>query len=117
MKKKKATAQKAHAPVRILAIGAHPDDVELCCAGTLARCIERGDQVTIAIACIGDSASMDRGPEEIAKIRNREASNAARLLGADLIQMGLSDYGLDVNMQTKQLFADAIRQAAPDLIL
>ncbi len=115
--KKKGLAKKTHTPLRILAIGAHPDDVEFCCAGTLARCIERGDQVTIAFACNGNSASMDRGPEEIIKIRSREASNAARFLGADLIQMGLPDFGVDVNMQTKQLFADTIRQAAPDVIL
>jgi len=115
--KKKGPAKKTHTPLRILAIGAHPDDVELCCAGTLARCIERGDQVTIAIACEGNSASMDRSPEEIVKIRRREANSAARLLGADLIQMGLSDFGVDVNLQTKQLFANAIRQAAPDVIL
>jgi LmbE family N-acetylglucosaminyl deacetylase len=117
MKKKAALAKKTHVPLRILAIGAHPDDVEFCCAGTLARCIERGDQVTIAIACEGNSASMDLGPAEIVKIRRREAASAARLLGADLIQMGLSDFGVDVNRQTKQLFADAIRQAAPDVIL
>jgi LmbE family N-acetylglucosaminyl deacetylase len=115
--KKKGLAKKTHTPLRILAIGAHPDDVEFCCAGTLARCIERGDQVTIAFACNGSSASIDRSPEEIVKIRSREAINAARFLGADLIQMGLLDFGVDVNMQTKQLFADTIRQAAPDVIL
>ena len=115
MTKKKLS--KTHTPIRILAIGAHPDDVEFCCAGTLARCIERGDQVTIAFACQGESASMDLPPEEIVKIRSREARAAARLLGADLIEMGLSDYGVDVNLATKQLFADAIRQAAPDVIL
>ncbi len=114
---KKKRLAKARKPLRILAVGAHPDDVEFCCAGTLARCIERGDQVTVAFACQGDSASMDRSPEEIVKIRSREAHAAARLLGADLIEMGLSDYGVDVNLQTKQLFADVIRQAAPDVIL
>src|SRR5512141_692230 len=115
MTKKKLS--KTYTPIRILAIGAHPDDVEFCCAGTLARCIDRGDQVTIAFACQGESASMDLSPEEIVKIRSREARAAARLLGADLIEMGLSDYGVDVNLATKQLFADAIRQAAPDVIL
>ena len=90
MKKKRPI--KAHTPLRILAIGAHPDDVEFCCAGTLVRCIQRGDQVTIAFACKGDSASMDRPPEEIVKIRSGEASAAARLLGADLIEMGLSEF-------------------------
>ena len=73
---------KTCAPLRVLAIGAHPDDVELNCAGTLARCVERGDLVTIAIACKGDSASMDLPGEEIAKIRSHEAKKSARVLGA-----------------------------------
>ncbi len=114
MKKKNSTT--GHKPLRILAIAAHPDDVELCCAGTLARCAERGDHVTIAFACKGDTASMDLPGDEIARIRSGEAKNAARVLGADLIPMGLLDYGVDVNLQTKQLFSDVIRQAAPDVI-
>ncbi|MGD0226784.1 MAG: PIG-L family deacetylase [Terriglobia bacterium] len=115
MTRKKAV--KAHSPLRVLALGAHPDDVELCCAGTLARCIERGDQVTIAFACKGDTASMDLPGEKIARIRSREARNSARLLGAELIEMGLLDYHVDVNLETKKLFTDVIRQAAPDVIV
>jgi N-acetylglucosamine malate deacetylase 1 len=114
---KKKRPIKAHTPLRILAIGAHPDDVELHCAGTLARCIQRGDQVTIALACKGDSASMDLPGEKITKIRSREAIKAARVLGAELIEMGLSDFGVDVSLETKQLFTDVIRQASPDVIL
>jgi LmbE family N-acetylglucosaminyl deacetylase len=107
---------KTHKPLRVLAIGAHPDDVELFCAGTLARCAQRGDKVTIALACKGDSASMDLPGDEITKIRSREALSAARVLGAELIQMGMSDYGVDVNLQTKQIVSDVIREAAPDVI-
>ena len=31
--------------MNVLAIGCHPDDVEICCAGTLAKCVKRGDKV------------------------------------------------------------------------
>lgn len=103
--------------LRVLAIGAHPDDVELCCAGTLARCVERGDHVTVAIACNGDSASFDLAPDDLVKLRSREARAAAKSIGADLIEMGISDWNLDVNIDTKKLFADTIRQARPDVIL
>ena len=54
-----ATHEQAHAPLRVLAIGAHPDDVELCCAETPVMCVQRGDSVTIAFLCKGDSASFD----------------------------------------------------------
>jgi LmbE family N-acetylglucosaminyl deacetylase len=100
-----------------MAIGAHPDDVELCCAGTLARYAQRGDHVTVAIACNGDSATFDLPPEKLVAIRSREALRAAKSIGADLIQIGLSDWQIDVNIETKKLFADAIRQARPDVIL
>ncbi|MBS1851605.1 MAG: PIG-L family deacetylase [Acidobacteria bacterium] len=114
MKEKKSA--KTYKPLQILAIGAHPDDVELCCAGTLARCIQRGDKVTIALACRGDSASMDLPGDKISSIRSREALHAARVLGAELIEMGMSDYGVDLTLQAKQVFSDVIRQTAPDVI-
>lgn len=106
-----------HASLRVLAIGAHPDDVELCCAGTLARCAQRGDSVTIAVACKGDSASFDLPGDKLIEVRSREARNAARVIGADFLEMGLSDWGVDVILSTKKLFADVIRHARPDVIL
>lgn len=103
--------------LRVLAIGAHPDDVEICCAGTLARYIERGDHVTVAIVCKGDSASLNLPPDQLVQVRSREAQAAARVLGADLIQMGLPDWGVDPTFETTKLFAGVIRQAQPNVIL
>lgn len=110
---KRTTGKK----LRVLAFGAHPDDVELCCAGTMARYADRGDHVMVAIACNGDSATFDLPPEKLVKVRSREARNAARSIGAELIEIGLSDWNLDVTIETKKLFADAIRHARPDVIL
>lgn len=109
--------ENAPAPLRILAIGAHPDDVELGCAGTLARCVQRGDRVSVAVLCNGNSASSDLPPEELVRVRSLEARNSARLLGAELIELGLSDWCVDVNLDMKKLVADAIRQANPDVVL
>jgi len=103
--------------LRVLAIGAHPDDVELCCAGTLARYVERGNHVTVAIACNGDSATFDLPPEKLVAVRGKEARRAAKSIGAELIEMGISDWDLDVTIGTKKLFADVIRQARADVIL
>ncbi|MGD0228242.1 MAG: PIG-L deacetylase family protein [Terriglobia bacterium] len=109
--------EEVPAPLRILAIGAHPDDVELCCAGTLARCVRRGDRVAIAILCNGNSASSDLPPEDLVKVRSLEARNSAGVLGAELMELGLSDWCVDVNLETKKLVADAIRQVNPDVVL
>jgi LmbE family N-acetylglucosaminyl deacetylase len=103
--------------MRVLAIGAHPDDVELCCAGTLARYAQRGDRVAIAILCKGDSASFDLPTEELVQLRGKEARDSASLLGAELIEVGMSDYCVDVNFSTKKLVADVIRQSNPDVVL
>src|SRR5437660_9257 len=106
--------EAARRPLQVLAIGAHPDDVELCCAGTLARYAQRGDLVSVAILCKGDSASFDLPAEELVKLRSQEARDSAHLLGAELIEGGLSDYCVDVNLSTKKVVADIIRLASPD---
>lgn len=103
--------------MRILAIGAHPDDIELGCAGTLARCIQRGDEVTVAIACRGEMASSDLAPEELIKVRSKEAHNSVQLLGAELIEMGLADGSIERTEEIKLLFTDVIRRAAPDVVI
>lgn len=104
-------------PLNIIAIGAHPDDIELSCAGTLARCIARGDKVTMAVSCGGDSASGDLAPEDLVKVRSAELQESARVLGANLIEIGLPDYGVWPTRDTMLLFADAIRQARADVVI
>lgn len=102
---------------RILAIGAHPDDIEFCCAGTLARCIQRGDAVTMAVVCRGDSASCGLSREELMKVRSAELQASANVLGADLIEMGYLDYGVYHDRDTVMRFTDVIRRARPDIII
>ena len=65
--------------IDILAIGAHPDDVELSCAGTLAKEMANGKQVAIL-----DLTQGELGTRGTAEIRAREAKAAARILGAKL---------------------------------
>jgi LmbE family N-acetylglucosaminyl deacetylase len=103
--------------MRILAIGAHPDDIEFGCAGTLARCIRRGDAVVMAVACVGDSASPDLSREELAKVRSVELKNSAKTLGAELIEMGLPDYGVWPSREAVMLFTDVVRRAKPDVVI
>ena len=69
--------------MNILAIGAHPDDVETMCAGTLAKYASLGHKVYIATATNGNIGSAHHTMEEIAKIRKQEAANSAALIGAE----------------------------------
>ena len=108
----------AYTPQRILAIGAHPDDVEIACAGTLARCLERGDAVSLVVMCNGNSASTSLSGEELAAVRSRELEDAAQVLGAEsLIELGLPDFGVWLQREILLKLTDAIRQVRPDVVI
>jgi LmbE family N-acetylglucosaminyl deacetylase len=104
--------------MRVLAIGAHPDDVEVLCSGTLALCAARGDEVTIAVATNGDVGTGEPGVsrDEIAAIRHSEAAASAATIGASLIWMGFPDEFLNDDRESRERFIDAIREARPELM-
>ena len=77
--------------LRVLAAGAHPDDIEICCAGTLARYAEEGHKTFISITCRGNAGTLDESAEEIVKIRAKEAKKAADIIGAELITLDFGD--------------------------
>ena len=97
----------------LLAIGAHPDDVELGCGGGLAAAGARGDDVVIADLTRGELASAGT-PE----IRAREAAAAARVLGVARVNLGLPDGGLrrEDDAQLRAV-VELIRRVRPRLIL
>jgi len=63
-----------------LSIGAHPDDAEFLCAGTLALLHERGWQIHIATMTPGDCGTIEYSREEISRIRKAEATKGVALL-------------------------------------
>ena len=66
--------------MRVLAIGAHPDDIEIECAGTLAKCVKRGDTVFACHLSDGDLGHVVIQPEELGLIRRNEAKKAGELV-------------------------------------
>jgi LmbE family N-acetylglucosaminyl deacetylase len=102
---------------RILAIGAHPDDIEISCAGTLAKYANQGVQVSIAVATDGSAGHMIIPPRELAEIRHQEAENSARVIGADFYWLGFVDEMLGIDIDTRMRFVELIRKAKPDVIL
>lgn len=102
---------------RILAIHAHPDDVEFQCAGTLARLKQRGCHVVIATMTAGDLGSADLEPEEIARIRRAEAARAAEMLGADYMCLEFGDLSIEVNNDGRRRVTECLRKARPDIVL
>lgn len=102
--------------MRVLAFGAHPDDVEFRCAGTLAKYAKRGDEVYICVATNGNIGSFRMSKKEIAEMRRQEAQNACDLIGAKLIWLDEDDEFLFDNEKTRLKFIDAVRIARPDVI-
>lgn len=97
----------------ILAFGAHPDDVELGCGGTIAKEIALGKKVGIVDLTRGELGT--RGSVEI---RNKEAANAAKILGVSIREnLDMRD-GFFVNDEQHQLeIIKMIRKYKPEIVL
>lgn len=97
----------------ILAIGAHPDDVELSCGATIAKEIDNGKKVGII-----DLTRGELGTRGTAETRDKEAENAADILGITLrINMEFSD-GFFLNDKKHQIeLIKMIRKYQPDIVL
>ncbi|HPO16233.1 MAG TPA: PIG-L family deacetylase [Candidatus Hydrogenedentes bacterium] len=103
--------------MRVMAFGAHPDDVEILCAGTLAKYANQGHAVAIAVATNGEVGSPTLSKEEIAAIREQEARKAAAIINADFYWLGYPDEFLYDTPEVRRHFIDVIRQFRPDIIL
>ena len=97
----------------ILAFGAHPDDVELGCAGTIAKEVSLGKKVGIIDLTQGELGT--RGSAELRKV---EATNAAEILGVSIREnLGFAD-GFFVNDKEHQLeIIKMLRKYQPEIVL
>lgn len=99
--------------VDILAIGVHPDDVELSCAGTLLHHAELGYTFGLVDLTRGELGT--RGTPEI---RAREAYDSAKKLGAKFREnLGLPDGFLQADEESIRKLITAIRDCQPDIVL
>jgi LmbE family N-acetylglucosaminyl deacetylase len=103
--------------MNILAIGAHPDDLEILCGGTLAKFAADGNQITMVTIANGDLGTVDLDRETIAGIRKKEAEAAAAVIGARYECLGISDVEIVPDLQIRWKLTALIRRARPDLIL
>ncbi len=105
------------ASTRILAIHAHPDDIEFQCAGVLALLKRKGCEIVVATMTPGDKGSAEMGREEISQVRREEARQAAKLLDAECMCLEFPDLSIDIDAESRRRVTEAIRRARPNIVL
>jgi len=102
--------------MKILAIGAHPDDVEIYMFGTLAAAKARGDAVEIAIAT--DGAAGGRGdPAALRRTRRGEATTGAKHLGIEPHFLDFADGAFVADASSIAAIKTLIGRVVPDLVI
>lgn len=97
----------------ILALSPHPDDVELCCGGLIAKMSEKGYRTGIV-----DLTRGEMGTEGTAKIRMQEAAKAAKILGVQTREnMDFGDCKLSCGFEEAKKLADVIREYRPSVLI
>lgn len=97
----------------ILAIGAHPDDVELGCGATIAKMVAGGKKVGII-----DLTQGELGTRGSAEIRAKESAKAAKILGVEVRENMKFRDGFFTNDENHQMeLIKKIRQYRPDIVL
>lgn len=104
--------------MRVLAVGAHPDDLEILCGGTLARFVAEGHSVVMCHVSDGNCGSFEIEPPELARVRNEEAAAAAAVIGARHEHLGLNDGEVSAADRSQQhLVVQLFRDVRPDVVI
>ena len=104
--------------MNVLAIGCHPDDIEISCCGTLAKCVKRGDKVTVCHVANGNMGHEIISPEDLRVMRAEEAKKAGSLAGIEVVSLDIGDLlpnGCDIAQRDKVV--ELIRKVQPDFII
>ncbi|MBO0777086.1 MAG: PIG-L family deacetylase [Actinobacteria bacterium] len=105
---------------RVLAIVAHPDDVDFSAAATIAGWTDAGIEVSYCIVSDGDAGGYDESVPraEMARLRRAEQTEAAKCVGvSDLRFLGYPDGRLEPSLALRKDLARVIRQVRPDRVL
>ena len=105
---------------RVLVVTAHPDDVDFGSAGTIASLTDAGVEVAYCIVTNGDAGGFDPAipRSEIAGIRQREQTAAAKVVGVDtLVFLGYPDGQVQPSLDLRRDISREIRRFKPDVVI
>lgn len=103
----------------VLAVGCHPDDLEIGCGGTLARYVLQGHNVVMCHVANGDLGHAVLMPEELRATRIVEAENAGKIIGAlEVVNIDVHDLVVDSkDPDTIEKMVALVRRVKPDVII
>ena len=104
-------------PPHILAIHAHPDDIEIQCAGTLMKLKSQGCRISVATMTPGDCGSAEMSADEISNVRRKEAAAAAEIIEAKYTCLEFRDLSIVFDNDSRRRMAEFLRRTQPDIIL
>jgi len=107
----------AQTPLRIMAIGAHPDDCDIRAAGVAAKWAALGHKVRFVAVTNGDAGHMSEGGGQLAMRRRKEAEESARRLGIEYVVLDNHDGELLPDLRVREQLIRQIRQWQADLVL
>lgn len=105
---------------RVMVVGAHPDDPEFGCAGTVVKWAQAGKAITYVLLTSGDKGSSDPDlhPGQLAALREEEQQAAARDLGVEqVIFLRYPDGVLENTLELRRRLASLIRQHRPHIVI
>jgi LmbE family N-acetylglucosaminyl deacetylase len=100
----------------VLSLGAHPDDAEFFCAGTLALLHQKGWDVHIATMTPGDCGTVQYSREEISRIRRAEATKAASILDGTYHCLECDDIFILYDRPTLLKAIELMRRVKPTIV-
>ena len=109
-----------YVPESAMVIVAHPDDIEYSCAGTLARWIKHGAEISYVICTSGDVGIDEKGitKQKATEIREKEQRNAANIVGAsEVIFLREPDGLLQATIELRKKLVREIRRFRPEVVV
>jgi len=103
-------------PLKIVCVGAHPDDPESGCAGTLNRYAGAGHAVTIVDLTRGERGIRDKSLDEAARIRSAECEAACKIIGAKPVFFGQIDGATEVTKAHVDAMTRLLTVETPDVL-
>lgn len=102
--------------LKVVVAGAHPDDPETGCGGTIARYADLGHEAVVIYLTRGEAGIEGKSHEEAARIRTQEAQSACEILKARPVFAGQIDGATEINAACYENFRKILEAERPDLV-